>query len=792
MGIDYRGSRPTSVHALAECAASEATPCHAADRMHGLGGDALSLGASFLLAGGLASWIAVPARLGGWDRLFLSLALAVPATVLAAAPGLATHSLAAWNLALGLGALAVAAGWRVRTHVGHGLTAIRSRRMRPPRAPRPLPVLMVGVALALAWFGVLVPEGAEDTGDGRPNGTIVYYHWGIVSEVVAAGGLPETLTEWGKPREFPYEYGFSVMHGAATATLAGESGFVLEERYRIAMVIAALLAAFALWRRWLPPWWAWLAAVLTLNVSRIETRMLVYKPEAFAFVLVLWSAWLLDEALERRSRLWGGMAGLVLASSFLAHPIGSLLVAPLWGGILAGRLLPGTWRAVRERQARTWGESARRVASTAGLRALPAALVVFALLFGGLRSTIGSTGQDLAQSPQSGVDLTRVVYNLAYVTADPLAEPRVPECGDLFGVYATVRPFYSTNATWFFFDPGDPASALLIAGIAIALAGGLLLLLRRSGRTSWPDRAKRGAVTWAFYGLGVYLLAMLVCAYYSTWVPERVGPMRLMPYWALIFPPLLAAAAWGVARVLSGRRLGGDLLTFRARSRWLGGGVGVLPALALATLATWTFSTASARDRGVPPFYIAEPRVGGLAEEGRRAYIWTRHNLPKDATILTNGYVEGALGMLSGRSGLLDGRAPFAQPDPWRKEAIDLLRRSRAFFRRPAETPVPAAATHLLVAPHEVNLGGSFFPTDFAALARDPRLREVRRFPRVVVYRVRRPAAGEAHRSFGQRPWSPPGDDITVRASVANGQIDGLAGRAAAVAGASGFQRSCS
>ncbi len=758
--------------------------------MHGLGGDALSLGVTFLLAGGFASWVAVPDRLGGRDRLFLSLALAVPATLLAAAPGLATHSLSVWNLTLGLGMLGAAAAWRARSRLRDGLTAIRAGGVRPPRPGR-VPVLMVCAAAALAWFGVLVPEGVQDTDRGRPNGTIVYYHWGIVSKVVAEGGLPATLTEWGKPREFPYEYGFSVMHGAATATLAGETGFVLEERYRIAMVIVAFLAAFALWLRWLPPWWAWLAAVLTLNVSRIETRMLVYKPEAFAFMLVLWSAWLLDEALERRSRLWGAMAGLVLASSFLAHPIGSLLVAPLWGGIIAGRLLPGAWRSFRARPPGAWRKTARRVAAGAGLRALPIALVVFALVFGGLRTIIGSTGQDLAQRPESGVDLTRVVYNLAYVTADPFAEPRVPECSNLFGVYATVRPFYSTNAAWFFFDPRDPTSMLLAAGMLVALVGGLMVG-RRSRPTRWSATAGRGVITWGFYGIGVYLLATLVCAYYATWVPERVGPMRLMPYWALVLPPLLAAGAWGAARALSALGEGRASASARGQRRRLGPGVGALPALALAALATWTFSTATARDRGVPPFYIAEPRIGGLAEEGRRAYLWARRNLPRDATILTNGYVEGALGMLSARSGLLDGRAPFAQPDPWRREAIDLLRRSRAFFRRPGEMPVPPAATHLIVAPHNVNLGGSFFPTDFAALARDPRFEELRRFPHVVVYRVRPPTAVGQRRSFGQSRWILDTGRLTVPVSVAREQIVSGGGYGAAAGGGSSSPRSCS
>lgn len=710
--------------------------------MGSFGGDSLALAAAFLLAGSFAGWALVPERLGGWDRLFLSLALAVPAAILAAAPGIATHSLASWNVVAGLVALGAVAAWRARASLRRAPAAMQALRERPP-LPRPIPTLLVAMAAAMAWFGVLVPEGIEDAGSGPPNGTIVYYHWGIVSKVVEDGGLPATIPEWGKEREFPYEYGFSVMHGAATAVLAGDSGFVLEERYRVAMVVSLLLALFALWRRWLPAWWAWLAAVLSLNVSRIETRMLVYKPEAFALVLVIWSAWLLDEALERRSRRWGAMAGLVLASSFLAHPIGSLLVAPLWGGILVGRTLPGLWRRRR---------GGRSPSPTAALRAVLPAVIVFALLFGGLRATIGSTGQDLAQSPQRGVDLTRVVYNLSYVSSNAMAEPRVPECGNPFGVYSTVRPFYSSHASWFFFDPGALSSILLILG-AVVVLGGLFLLQGPPRLARWPAAAKRAVLTWSFYAIGIYLLAMLICAYYSTWVPERVGPMRLMPYWAVALPGLIAGVAWAVSSLA--RRLLG-------LSRW----GEVAAAIVLAALATWTFTAADAdRERGVPPFYVAEPRVGGLADEARATYRWIGANLPQRAVILTNGYVEGALGMLSGRTGLLDGRAPFAQPDPWRAEAIHLLTRSRAFFKRPRSAPIPAAADYVLVSHEDVNLGGSYFPTDFVALRRSGWLEPVRRGEGIALYRVRHDRRPRGDRPFGQatvtsraatntlRPW---------------------------------------
>jgi hypothetical protein len=763
-----------------------------------LGRDLLSLSVTFALAGFFAGWIVLPSPLGGWDRLFVSLALSVPATLLAAAPGVATHSLGAWNVALGIAALAGLAAWRARSPLRAFVVRLRSRRLRIGR-PRAVPSILVGIALVVTWFTVLVPEGVQTTGSGHPNGTIVYYHWGIVGRVVEADGLPATLPEWGRPREFPYEYAFSVIHAAATASLAGGAGFVLEERYRIAMVIGAMLALLALWRRWLPSWWAWLAAILTMNVSRVETRLLVYKPEAFAFVLVIWSAWLLDEALERGSRRWGAMAGLVLAASFLAHPVGSLLVAPLWGGILIGRGAPRLWRRLRARGAEVGGAAARtsasakRILSAIPWRPLLAAGIVFVVLFGGLRTIIGTTGQNLSQSPTNGVDETRVVYNLAYVSANPFARPRVPECSHPFGVYSTVRPFFSSNASWFFFDVHAPSSVFLMVG-GLILLGGAFLLQAPPRLARWRDSAKRAAITWACYGIGVYLLAVLICVYYSTWVPQRVGPMRLMPYWALIFPIFLAGVAWAASRLLSGLRPAFSSrlarLDFRGRAGWFGGGVGIVPALVLSAAAIWTFTTISAsQDRGVPPFYISEPRAGGLSQGALQSYHWMSQHLPSNALILTNGYVEGALGMLSHRTGLLDGRTPFAQPDPWRSEAIRWLGQSRAFFLHPEGRPVPGNADYVLVARHDVNLGGSYFPTDFKAVEGDRGLRRIQSFDGVDLYRVDGSGAETSRQPSGQSTGIADTPVYIFAASHAWGDVQTSAG--GMVAGHTGRQPSC-
>jgi hypothetical protein len=171
--------------------------------------------------------------------------------------------------------------------------------------------------------------------------------------------------------------------------------------------------------------------------------------------------------------------------------------------------------------------------------------------------------------------------------------------------------------------------------------------------------------------------------------------------------------------------------------------------LLFSAFAIWSFTTISAdQDRGVPAFYIAEPRAGGLSEDALDSYRWIAGHLPPHALILANGYTEGALGMLSHRTGLLDGRTPFAQPDPWRAEAIRWLSQARSFFLRPTEMLVPGNAGYVLVAKREDNLGGSYFPTDYRAVREDPSLERVKSFGGVTIYAVR--AVSGRNQSFGQ------------------------------------------
>lgn len=693
--------------------------------------DAAAILVTFALAGWLLGVVVVPERLVAFQRLFLSLALAIPATVLLAVPGLLAGRLSALTFLAWGGLLAIVAARRSGNPLRR-LGEPAGRAVRRVRASSWRSRALVVVALAAGWLAVLSPQGAADLHEAQPNGTIVYYHWGVVQRIAEAGEIPPTLPEWGAPRPFPYEYLASAIHGAATSALGSTSDYAMSERYRVALALLALLAALALWRRWLPLWWAWIAAILTLSVSRVETRLLVYKPEAVALVLALWSGWLLDVALERRSGRWGALAGIVLATAFLAHPIGSLLAAPLWAGIIVGRIGPRVLAAARRRGAarrrRGAAPAQRRLATRRGMdarrltQAVVIALATFALIFVSVRTLVGTTEQDLSQRAQGANDPTKEIYALAYVSADPTAARglNLPECSDLFGVHTTTRPFLAANASWLSFDLSRPGPLILLGGALILAAG--VALIPGSRRARSGARLRRGAVTWVVYAVGVYLLALLICAVYHTWVPERVGPLRVLPYWSIAIGGGLAAAAAFLTE-----RLGGS------------GRRQAVVGLALSAGLLSAFTPAlSGRDSPRPAFESSGTVAGGLAPAAEAAYRWMDRNLPPDATVLANGYTEGALGMLSGRTGWLDGRTPFVQPDPWRSQARRSLKQARRYFLDPDLDRLAEPVDYIVVSRPGINLGGPRFETNREALVAAEHLAPLQSFGDVEIYAVRR------------------------------------------------------
>ena len=234
---------------------------------------------------------------------------------------------------------------------------------------------------------------------------------------------------------------------------------------------------------------------------------------------------------------------------------------------------------------------------------------------------------------------------------------------------------------------------------------------------AWPrlDRRRRAFLVFGLvFAVGLLVGAWLLTEISATYVPRRIGPRRLIPY--ELFVPV-GAAMVGILVVSDRLRRVASRLTLAPAARRLAAAVAVVLLLGLPVVT----STDAADDE----------ESTGITARGYAAYAWLRENLPDDARILANAYTDGSLTLLSGRIGILDGRAVYLEDPQFLSEATGLLLGGRRFFGDPSNEAsddylAATDADYLLVATTPdagFDLGGYRpFATDVAGLDADPRL----------------------------------------------------------------------
>ncbi len=713
--------------------------------------DGLSLATTFGLTGWLLGLAVVPERLGASRRGAISLALAVPATVLVSTPGLVTGHLGTPAFGASVMVLSLVTTFRLglRPASLSRLEPLRERagavvRYVPSRFDRRaiVPAVLVLAVTTTAWLSVVAAHVEVSRSSGLPRGTTVWFYWDLVTETVAADSLPDTRLEWGGTRPFPVEYAVTTLHGAATAKLAGGADLELLERYRFFMVLLGLVAAYALWRRWLPAWWAWTAGLLTIAAPQIANRFVSYRPEAFGLLLVLWSGWLLNEGLERRSARWTALAAILGACALMAHAEVWLISVPLWAAILASRAVPleRIRRAVRGSSAEIPDADTVREADTADappagslVRTMAMATAAFVVCVGAL-SVVSDGGERVSHLagfdeptedaatdvvPFPDIDPTWTLHAALYAPAN-LGKPPPDVC----------RFFIDRKARYPYRGVNMQSLGSQI-GLALLL---LLMVAALSGR--WGPAGAQGALAIGLLGLGIVLLAGLVCAAYGQYVPERAGPQRILPYYVLALAGLLATVGWLLSRWAS---TAGERVRPGSRTTVYVIASGLLSA----ALLVWLTPVTGGRSASLQNLAPVGP---SLSETAYRAYQWMDEELPEDAVILANGYTEGSISAVSGRVGWLDGRAPYLESPAWRTEATRATLTARRFFLAPAANlaGLPREVTHVLVATTgAVEIGGSRFPFARSELFNAAGLRFLRAFDgkKLLLFEVVRGAA---------------------------------------------------
>ena len=617
---------------------------------------------------------------------------------------------------------------------------VRRPRQRLPTVRARRRAWFVGAAIGtvIALAVIVIPSHLGVRPDLLPRSSTSWYYLHLAQATADLGAFPATIGEWGALRPFPTDYLPVTAHTAAGLLLLPGDELVRLELYRLLILGLGVLFATVLFRRWVSSPYALAGAILLLGTVRLEGKFDGYRPETVAFVLALFVLWVADRAFVERDRRLVGLATVGAAIVFLSHAEVFLILAAALVGLGIGRALV----------ARGGGRG-----GTLGLRR-PAgrALVAPAL-------ALGIVGGGLILGAAGGWLLTGEARVLGYVVGRGAPPPDASGTRGRPGEVPAGWTF-TDDPTWDFYtasvapglvgtQPPDsftdslllPRSILLVwPGLDGRTRSGLVVLgaLVVAPFLAWPlldPRRRRFLLGWAVFAVVLVVGSLLLFELSHTYVPQRTAGRRLMPY--LLLVPVVATTVllWLLGRVTAP--------AWRALLPGRGHGRAVAAALALVVLTTGAVS-ASARSEGA-----AEEREAALSPAGYDAYRWMATELPADARILANAYTDGAIAAVSGRTGIVDGRAVYLEDPAFLADSTALVLGARVVFGTPS---APGASsfldrervTHLLVATDPVDgtdLGGYLpFATDVAAIHADPRFRLVREFDggRLLLFEVLR------------------------------------------------------
>lgn len=598
-------------------------------------------------------------------------------------------------------------------------TASMSRRLRRAWAAT---IALVAAAAVL----ILLPSSLRLGPELIPASSTVWYYAHLAHETAALGRFPSELSEWGTSRPFQTDYAPFTAHSAAAFQLMSNDLLVGQEVYRLVVLALVLLFATLLLRRFVSTWVAALGAVLLVTTTRLDFKLLAYKPEMFAFAAALAAVWLADRAATERSPRLAVVAMLLATLVFLAHAEVFLVLAALLGAIAVVR---GPLRVTR-------GAIGLRPRSAFAGSAIAVVIVVGAGILGvfgnaaiaGEFRLIGyvAGGDEPTTEPLEPIPITRIPSGWS-LTGDPtwdfyVAAAAPGEVGSRPPERFTDRRILPRQIlhVWPGLDGRGPEGLVLLSG----LVGAPFL--------AWPwldGRRRRLLLIAAVFAIALLIGSWILTEISSTYVPRRAGGRRLMPYELML--PVIAAVCW----LWATQRLVAPGWRALLRPK-LASTVG---ALALAVVVTAAVAPARADEE--------LDEAPGLSSLGLQTYSWIRDSLPADARILANAYTDGAMTALTERVSILDGRAVYLEDAAFLNDATRLVLGARRYFEAPASPSAASfldevAADYLLVVGpggRGADVGGYRpFPTDYAELATSRRLTETMSFGdgRLTLYRI--------------------------------------------------------
>lgn len=627
--------------------------------------------------------------------------------------------------------------------VGMTLLPLHARRPRRPRRPsgharRWWLGAAAGAVLAIAL--AVYPAGPQPGGVPLPSGPTAWPDATLAWSTAATGGLRADLPAWGAAGPFAVDHGPLTAHSAAAFLLMPADPLLQLDLYRLAVLLAGLVLATLLLRRWVSTWIALLGAILLFRTVAIGAAVAGYGPVAWGLVVALFALWLTDRAIVERSRGLAVAATISAAVVLMVEVQVFLVLAAGVAGIAAARAFvrPG---GGPESAGGLGYRHGRRI----GLRA-PVGMEVLRPLLLGAAIVIGGAGAGLIGDGM----LTGDIRILRYLVAGP---PRAPATLELVG-QPPAGWESSGDPTWDFHVAATDASRfgerppdtfvdgrLLSASVVHIwpwLDGRVLLALIALAAIlavplgGWPFadvRRQRAILAWTAFTAALLGGAVLVFSLSPTYVPRRVGPTGLVPFIAITLVAAAVVGLWWLDRLMRPRLRE----TFRRGAMPLAGAV----LAAVTTIVVIPVPSPGGTDDDQQPV---------LSPTGYEAYRWLAANHP-GSRVLANGWTDGALAAVSGQSGILDGPAPYLDDQALLARATGLLLDARLLFAEPDGAGAAAylkreRVEYLLIvttAGTGDDLGGHTpFEVDLATLEKSRRYRIEERFGdgRLLLYRV--------------------------------------------------------
>lgn len=476
-----------------------------------------------------------------------------------------------------------------------------------------------------------------------------WFYWQQIQQFISVGGFSGSSFEWGVvTAAFEHHLAFTAL-GAATAEASGAaSSLAGAQAIRIVAGLAMPGSAYLAVRSWRGGRWAAVgAALLVAAISVTATKPIGFVPEGLGHILAMLTVGLVYPALIERSRAAQAALLVGMVATTQVHGIAAtFLYLVVAAALLAFVALPDTGRSSRVRL----------------VFALGALSIIGALLVGqtlGARASDAAILSDAAELDADGSDPTWE-FVLWANTRGRLSEAELattpPDNGELLRNSFT-RVFIRADGWW------------IEAGFFLALAAaGVYGAARHGNRSLFPLLTALLAV------LFVVIAGAALSLPYDTYVPRRTGLQRLVQLW-----PISAAVL-------------GPLLVDRLRKKE--------PLTALLTAAVLLWLVAAGGVTSLNRNHATREQVRELAALP----------VPDGALILTNGWTQGAIaGMTSGGIGLLDGQAPYLNPELL-PLSLEMLADIREFFIRPrgnSDIPGKYGADFVLVAQRSNAFGGA-------------------------------------------------------------------------------------